>query len=226
MARTQQAAVTSAVRNVVTRAVTSAVQKPANPAERKSPGSEIHRIRGSLLESAEHLPYKRQAKRQADSGGFPRIPQVREVYDTWDERERNRPKPRAAAAPEADAADLMAEIVMGNDPALAAQLELKGRRLRSGEAVPPMIPVYSSNVRSIGYDENLQELFMSFKDGSLYKYYRIPPNLYEDLKYTADSGGSVGARFWDLIRIRGSQYGHRYSYLNMKQGKKRKQGKG
>jgi hypothetical protein len=185
-------------------------------AEWEPPGNAGGGKRGGLLEPQEHLPQKKP-KQKAPSGVSPRLPQVRQVFDTWDAQERNRPKPRA---PEEDTADAMAEIVMGNDPALAARFELKDRRVRKGEAVPDMIPVYSSNLRSIGYDGKLRELFVSFKGGSLYKYYQVPPDIYEDLKYTSDSGGSAGARFWDLIRIRGTQYGHRYSYLKIKKGKR------
>lgn len=54
--------------------------------------------------------------------------------------------------------------------------------------MPEMIPVDSSNVKSIGYDEDTQELFVAFLNNSTYKYMDVPPEIFEEFK-EADSAG-------------------------------------
>ncbi len=48
--------------------------------------------------------------------------------------------------------------------------------------------VDSSNVESVGYDRDTQELHVRFKNGSLYKYENVPPDAHEELM-AADSVG-------------------------------------
>jgi hypothetical protein len=47
--------------------------------------------------------------------------------------------------------------------------------------LPEMQPVASSNVQSIGYDENTETLYIRFLNGSLYIYKNVPIMVYEQL---------------------------------------------
>lgn len=51
-----------------------------------------------------------------------------------------------------------------------------------------MIPVSSSNVDCIGYDDQNEQLYVSFLNGSMYVYTGVPPHEFEGLK----SDTSVG----------------------------------
>ncbi len=51
-----------------------------------------------------------------------------------------------------------------------------------------MIPVASSNVDSIGYDENLQTLYIRFLNGSTYIYKGVPIMEFEGLKNASSVG--------------------------------------
>jgi hypothetical protein len=52
-----------------------------------------------------------------------------------------------------------------------------------------MIPVTSSNVEAIGYDENSQTLQVEFKNGSNYQYFDVPERIFNELR----GAGSIGA---------------------------------
>lgn len=52
-----------------------------------------------------------------------------------------------------------------------------------------MIPVSSSNLKAIGYDENEAILRIEFKKGSIYEYYDVPQYEFDGL-YSAESKGS------------------------------------
>jgi len=41
--------------------------------------------------------------------------------------------------------------------------------------------VQSSNIHSVGYDENLQILEIVFKSSGIYEYYGVPKNVYRGL---------------------------------------------
>lgn len=49
-------------------------------------------------------------------------------------------------------------------------------------SIPEMIPVSSSNIESIGYDEQNQEVYVRFLNGSLYVYKGVPQHEYENLR--------------------------------------------
>ena len=64
-----------------------------------------------------------------------------------------------------------------------------------------MIPVISSNVGAIGYDEDLSELYIQFRphDGGtapVYEYYNVPENVWKRLQ----TAGSKGKFVWKHIR--------------------------
>ena len=50
------------------------------------------------------------------------------------------------------------------------------------------IPVSSSNLASIGYDFQSLTLEIEFKDGSVYQYFDVPDNMYEDLMQAPSKG--------------------------------------
>jgi len=50
------------------------------------------------------------------------------------------------------------------------------------------VPVESSHIRSIGYDENTSRLEIEFKDGTVYEYDDVPQHVHEELM-AADSQG-------------------------------------
>lgn len=59
-----------------------------------------------------------------------------------------------------------------------------------------MTPVKSSNIASVGYDKDKQELHVNFKSSGTYVYADVP-----HAKHTALMGAeSVGKAFQDLIR--------------------------
>ncbi len=49
-------------------------------------------------------------------------------------------------------------------------------------------PVQSSNVLSVGYDEETQTLEIEYKDGSVYQYYNVPASVYSELLATSSVG--------------------------------------
>lgn len=57
-------------------------------------------------------------------------------------------------------------------------------------------PVSSSNIRSIGYDANMQILEIEFLSGRVYQYFGVPVEVYEGLM----SAGSHGQFFSYNIR--------------------------
>ena len=56
---------------------------------------------------------------------------------------------------------------------------------------PKMTPVASSNVDSIGYDENTQELYVRFLNNSLYVYKNVPKIEFEGMKDAPSIGSYI-----------------------------------
>lgn len=54
-------------------------------------------------------------------------------------------------------------------------------------------PVSSSNIASIGYDENTSTLEIEFLNNSIYQYFDVPQHIYNDLMQ-ADSQGQYLAQ--------------------------------
>lgn len=55
-------------------------------------------------------------------------------------------------------------------------------------AYPDMIPVSSSNIDSVGYDEPNQEVYIRFLNGGMYKYIGVSLNEFENLRDAASVG--------------------------------------
>ncbi|HON01571.1 MAG TPA: KTSC domain-containing protein [Paludibacteraceae bacterium] len=49
-------------------------------------------------------------------------------------------------------------------------------------SVPEMVPVSSSNIESIGYDEQNEQVYVKFLNGSLYVYKDVPLHEFENLR--------------------------------------------
>lgn len=65
-----------------------------------------------------------------------------------------------------------------------------------------MTPVTSSQIASVGYDEDKRELHVRFKNGALYVYSAVPQDVYDGL-LAADS---VGSTFHTTVRNGGFKY--------------------
>lgn len=55
-------------------------------------------------------------------------------------------------------------------------------------ATPRMIQVTSSNIESIGYDDDTHELHVQFKGSGRYSYAGVPRALYSELLHTRSPG--------------------------------------
>jgi hypothetical protein len=65
-------------------------------------------------------------------------------------------------------------VAQGHGPSLVAAMR--------------MIPLSSSNLQSCGYDENLRELKITFKNGATYAYSDVDPEVFEDLQRAPSAG--------------------------------------
>jgi len=59
-------------------------------------------------------------------------------------------------------------------------------------------PVQSSNLRSIGYDQNTNTIEIEFNDGGIYQYFNVPESIYLALMEAV----SKGTYFHDNIKQR------------------------
>ena len=55
-------------------------------------------------------------------------------------------------------------------------------------------PVTSSNIASIGYDENARILEIEFKSGAVYQYLDVPQEVYVELMGSESHGKYLAAR--------------------------------
>ncbi|TGL18009.1 KTSC domain-containing protein [Leptospira bourretii] len=55
-------------------------------------------------------------------------------------------------------------------------------------SLPEMFPVSSSNVESIGYVEQNEQVYVRFLDGSLYVYKGVPLHEFENLRNASSVG--------------------------------------
>ena len=61
--------------------------------------------------------------------------------------------------------------------------------------MPQMTPVSSSNVAEVGYDEETQEVYVRFLNGSLYVYKGVPKFEYEGLLNAPSVGSYLHRNF-------------------------------
>lgn len=62
-------------------------------------------------------------------------------------------------------------------------------------------PVVSSNVESIGYDEDSSTLEIEFKNGATYQYFDVPENVFNELRDADSVGGYLAARIKGSYRF-------------------------
>jgi hypothetical protein len=65
-----------------------------------------------------------------------------------------------------------------------------------------LIPVDSSSVRGIGYDEDRGVLYVQYVDGEVYEYFKVPKNHYIDLLNAKSIGWSVNKRIKPYYNFR------------------------
>ena len=61
-----------------------------------------------------------------------------------------------------------------------------------------MIAVQSSNIESVGYDENDEEVYVKFLNGSVYVYRGVPLHDFEGLKDTPSVGSYLHRNFKNI----------------------------
>jgi len=52
-----------------------------------------------------------------------------------------------------------------------------------------MEPVVSSQFKTVGYDQDAEDLYIEFNKGVVYRYYNVPKKIFDGIK-SADSAGS------------------------------------
>jgi hypothetical protein len=62
------------------------------------------------------------------------------------------------------------------------------------------VQVSSSNVESVGFDEDSETLEVEFKNGALYQYFDVPKNVYEGLVGADSVGGYLAANIKGVYR--------------------------
>ncbi|MBO0323184.1 KTSC domain-containing protein [Muricauda sp. CAU 1633] len=60
---------------------------------------------------------------------------------------------------------------------------------------PEMIPVVSSNIESIGYEEQSQQVFVKFLKGGVYVYKGVPESEYQNLLVAPSVGSYLHRNF-------------------------------
>lgn len=56
--------------------------------------------------------------------------------------------------------------------------------------------VKSSNIEWVGYDERKKDMYVGFLNNTVYRYYNVPQNVFDELL----NAGSKGRYFWAKIR--------------------------
>ena len=64
------------------------------------------------------------------------------------------------------------------------------------------IPVQSTNLASVGYEQETSTIEIEFVNGGIYQYYGVPVDIYEGLM----AAGSKGTFFHQNIRTAGYSY--------------------
>ena len=56
-----------------------------------------------------------------------------------------------------------------------------------------MSPVESSQLKSAGYDQDSDDLYIEFKTGVVYRYSEVPPEVFEKLTLSSSAGSYFAA---------------------------------
>ncbi|WP_129409745.1 KTSC domain-containing protein [Marinitoga lauensis] len=65
-------------------------------------------------------------------------------------------------------------------------------------SIPEMIPVQSSNIDSVGYDDENRTVYVRFKNGVLYIYKRVPESEFNALLHASSVGAYLHRNFKDV----------------------------
>ncbi|MES2557747.1 MAG: KTSC domain-containing protein [Bacteroidota bacterium] len=65
-------------------------------------------------------------------------------------------------------------------------------------SLPEMIPVSSSNIESIGYDEQNEQVYVRFLNGSLYIYKGVPKHEFENLRDAPSLGSYLHRNYKNI----------------------------
>ncbi len=81
--------------------------------------------------------------------------------------------------------------------------------------LPPMTPVESSSLAAIGFDGTVNELYVSFRNGTVYRYFQVPSSVHRALLSAPSLGRYLqrdGARplpepaaAWGGVALRGNR---------------------
>ena len=94
-----------------------------------------------------------------------------------------------AQSPRAVVKDLHIERVVVSDENVEDEVGVTVRRpSRQGGAMTVRQNVVSTNLHSVGYDEQTQTLEVQFIDGSVYQYYGVPANMHGQLMQASSKG--------------------------------------
>lgn len=65
-------------------------------------------------------------------------------------------------------------------------------------SIPEMIPVSSSNIESIGYDDENEQVYVKFLNGSLYVYKGVPIHEFENLRDAPSLGSYLHRNYKNI----------------------------
>jgi hypothetical protein len=57
--------------------------------------------------------------------------------------------------------------------------------------MPKMIPVESSAIQAVGYDDDAEELHVRYSDSGLYIYHGVPRDVFEELMLAPSKGAFI-----------------------------------
>lgn len=58
-------------------------------------------------------------------------------------------------------------------------------------SIPVLVPVSSSNVSAVGYEQSARKLFVEFNDGSLYEYSNVSAQTHQSMMTSSSKGRFV-----------------------------------
>ncbi len=62
-------------------------------------------------------------------------------------------------------------------------------------------PVKSSHLKSVGYNEKAQELEIEFQSGEIYRYFKVPPVVFEELNSAESKGKYFNSRIRGMYEV-------------------------
>ncbi len=63
-------------------------------------------------------------------------------------------------------------------------------------------PVSSSQIKSVGYDAKREELEIEFNSGGIYRYYKVPESVYNDLMKAESKGKFFNSQIKGLYEVK------------------------